>query len=145
MHISGRCMCGAVHFEARPEPGIQPQCYKCYCTDCRKSSGTGHAAMLGLPRSAVSISGTATEFRSTADSGRWVVRAFCAACGCSVYSRNEIMPSMIFLRASALDDLNIFATQVAVFTSRAPAWDPASPDVMSFAEMPPSRPQGAGA
>ena len=73
-----------------------------------------------------------------------MTRAFCPACGCGVYSHNEIMPGTLFLRASVLDDPSIFATQVAVYTSRAPAWDPASPEVMSFPEMP-SAPPPSGA
>ena len=50
MRISGGCLCGAVRFEARPGLEFQLQCYKCYCTDCRKSSGSGHSALLGMPR-----------------------------------------------------------------------------------------------
>jgi hypothetical protein len=48
------------------------------------------------------------------------------------------MPELTFLRASSLDDLEVFNPQMVVYTSRAPSWDRLDPSLPSFAEMPPA-------
>lgn len=133
MEISGRCLCGAVRYAGDTEPMFQG---KCYCTDCRRSSAAGHAAMMAVPDGALAITGALREFRSTADSGAAVTRAFCPTCGSGVFARNERMPGMLFVRASTLDDPGLFTPQMIVFASRAPAWDPVTPGVPAFAERP---------
>jgi hypothetical protein len=135
MRVSGQCLCGAVRYGGETEPQFQ---VKCYCTDCRKSSAAGHAAMMGFPREAIAISGEVKEFQSKADSGTDVVRAFCPTCGTGIYSKNAAMPRLIFLRASTLDEPDLFAPQVVVWADRAPSWDPVAPvGVPAFPEAPP--------
>lgn len=134
MALSGQCLCGAVRYRAETDPRFQ---VKCYCTDCRKTSAAGHAAMMGFAKDAVTIAGEVKEFRSKADSGADAIRAFCPTCGAGVYSSNSSMPHMIFLRASTLDDPNAFSAQLVVYASRAPAWDPVAEGVPAYAEGPP--------
>lgn len=134
MHVSGQCLCGAVRYSGDTDPHFQ---VKCYCTDCRKTSAAGHAAMMGFPAGAIGITGELKEFHSKADSGADVTRAFCPTCGAGVYARNGSMPEMIFLRASTLDDPDLFAPELVVYASRAPVWDPVSKGVPAFPEGPP--------
>lgn len=133
MQVSGQCLCGAVRYRGDAEPQFQG---KCYCTDCRKTSAAGHAAMMGFAADAIRFTGDVREFHSKADSGADVTRAFCPTCGTGIYSRNSKMPGLIFLRASTLDDPNLFAPQMIVWAARAPAWDPVNPGVPAFAERP---------
>ncbi|MBM3651250.1 MAG: GFA family protein [Alphaproteobacteria bacterium] len=134
MRVSGQCLCGAVRYRGDAEPQFQ---VKCYCTDCRKSSAAGHAAMMGFAREAIEVKGEVKEFHSKADSGNGVMRAFCPTCGAGVYAKNAAMPTMIFLRASTLDDPDLFSPQLVVYASRAPAWDPVNQGLQAFAESPP--------
>src|SRR5262245_36380728 len=101
MRISGECLCGAVRYSGDTEPQFQ---VKCYCTDCRKTSAAAHAAMMGFPKEAISVSGPVKEYHSKADSGADVTRAFCPTCGAGIYARNASVPQLVFLRASTLDD-----------------------------------------
>jgi hypothetical protein len=133
MHVTGGCLCGAVRFEGDADPQFQ---VKCYCTDCRRTSGAGHAAMMGFPDGAITITGEAKEFHSKADSGNDAVRAFCPACGSGVYARNAGMPQMIFVRASALDDPTLFVPQMVVWAARAPTWDAVTAGIPAFATAP---------
>lgn len=133
MNLSGSCLCGAVRISGEAEPVFQ---VKCHCTDCRKLSGSGHAAMIGVPEGSVSFSGDIRMFRSLADSGREVARGFCPMCGSGVCSRNAAAPGLVFVRASALDDPNQFSPQLAVFTSRAAVWDVVTSGIPSFATSP---------
>jgi hypothetical protein len=134
MQVSGKCLCGAVHYSGQAEPQFQ---VKCYCTDCRKSSASGHAAMMGVAREAITIGGEVKEFLSKADSGTEVTRAFCPSCGTGIYSKNAAMPHMIFLRAATLDDPEAFSPQMVVYASRAPGWDAVNFAGRKFDEMPP--------
>ena len=133
--ISGRCLCGAVSYEGQVEPIFAA---KCYCTECRKTSGTGHSAHLAVPKAAIRVNGPVTAYTSPADSGNLKTRAFCPTCGSSIYSVNEaMMPGAIFLRGSTLDDPELFLPQASVYASRAPSWDPVSTQIPAFATMPP--------
>lgn len=134
MRVSGQCLCGAVRYSGEAEPQFQ---VKCYCTDCRKTSASGHAAMMGFAKGTIRFSGEVKEYHSKADSGADVTRAFCPKCGAGVYAGNSSMAQMIFLRASTLDEPSLFAPQLTVYASRAPAWDPVSKGFPSFPEAPP--------
>lgn len=118
--FSGSCLCGRVAYAVSTLPRLAGHCY---CTDCRKSSGTGHCTHVIVPDEAVEIAGDLKFYDHPADSGNIVSRGFCAHCGSPILSRNSGMPGMAAVRASSLDDPDIAAPQMAVYTSRAPAWD----------------------
>jgi hypothetical protein len=89
-----------------------------------------------VPKHAVSVTGNVTLYERSSDSGNSVSRAFCPDCGAPVYSLNSSMPEMIFIRASSLDDPELFEPKMVVFTSRAPSWDHIDPDLPAFTTMP---------
>ena len=132
--FQGGCLCGALRYVCSAEPVFSGHCQ---CTDCRKDSGTGHGSHMAVPKPAVTISGEAKIFEKKADSGNTVGRAFCPDCGSSVYNVNSGMPDLIFLRASSLDDPDIFKPQMVVYTRSGPAWDHMAPDLPSFETYPP--------
>lgn len=134
MKVSGQCLCGSVRYHGDAEPMFQA---KCYCTDCRKLSAAGHAAMMGFAKDAIKITGERRTYHSKAGSGADVQRSFCPTCGAGITSENAAMPGVLFLRASTLDDPNLFAPQMIVWASRAPVWDAVAPaGVPAFAEGP---------
>lgn len=132
--FSGGCLCGAVRYEANAEPLMAGHCH---CEDCRRSSGTGHASHLGVPEAGVSIRGETKGYPRPADSGHIVTRHFCPTCGAPVFSTNDAMPGVIFLRASSLDDLEVFKPQMHVYVSRAASWDRPGGGLSAFDVMPP--------
>lgn len=136
MKISGGCLCGKVHYHGEAEPVFS---VKCYCTDCRKTSGAGHAAHIGFSKASIKIDGPVATYDSKADSGNNVTRGFCPTCGAAIYSHNAAMPDVLFLRASTLDDVNVFQPQVIVYASRAPNWDPVNEGLPAFATVPPHK------
>lgn len=135
MSYTGGCLCGRVRYGGREEVGGG----HCHCTDCRKSSGTGHCSHMIVPEAAFSLSGQLKFYDSPADSGNIVSRGFCPNCGSAVYSTNSGMPGMVFVRASSLDDPEVFKPQMIVYTDRAATWDHMDPALPSFAAMPPSQ------
>ena len=85
--------------------------------------------------------GEVTFYDRPADSGNIVSRGFCPTCGSAIYSRNSGIPTMVFPRASALNDPNMVTPQMVVYTSRAPAWDHVDPALPSFPEVPQGGPK----
>ena len=110
----------------------------CHCVDCRRSSGSGHCSHLVVGREHVSLTGKPATYSSPADSGNIVTRAFCGTCGALVFSTNASSPQMIYLRASSLDDPEVFSPQMIVYASRAPSWDHMDDTLPSFETMPPT-------
>lgn len=136
--ITGSCLCGRVTYESATEPVMAAHCQ---CIDCRKASGTGHSTHVVLAAPALSLSGETTGYEHPADSGNIVTRHFCPNCGCAIYSTNDAMPDLVFVRASSLDDPDAVSPQMVVYASRAPAWDLVDPALPSFAILPEGGPQ----
>ena len=132
--FEGGCLCGAVRYKSSAAPLI---CAHCHCEDCRRTSGTGHGSHLAVPAEAFSITGEVKFYDRPADSGHIVSRAFCPNCGSAVYSGNREMGTFVFIRASSLDDLEVFKPMAVVYTKRAASWDRQDPTLPSFEEMPP--------
>ena len=132
--FSGGCLCGAVRYTCDGEPVMSGHCH---CTDCRRSSGSGHCSHLLVPEVSIALSCTMKGYARAADSGNMVERFFCPTCGAAVLSKNSGMPGLVALRASSLDDLEVFKPQMHVFTERAATWDAREPSLPAFAKMPP--------
>jgi len=136
--IEGGCLCGAVRYQVVGEPMMVGNCY---CTDCRRASGTSHATHVVFPETAVTVTGEVSAYASPADSGNLVTRTFCPTCGCAIHSTNAAMPGMIFIRASSLDDPDSIEPQMTVYASRAPKWAAIDHGKPVFAVMPEGGPQ----
>jgi hypothetical protein len=78
------------------------------------------------------VDGDVTWFESVADSGNRMHRGFCPTCGTPLFSRAEVRPHLVFIRAGALDNPNLMAPQMAIWTDAAPNWacfDPTLPKI----------------
>ena len=133
MSFSGGCLCGAVRYQGETKIAGG----HCHCNDCRKSSGSGHCSHMVVPEDGFSLTGEVRFYDAPADSGNLVSRGFCPTCGSAVYSKNSGMPGMVFVRASSLDDPEVFLPQMIVYTKRAPSWDRMDPGLPAFEDMPP--------
>lgn len=132
--FTGGCLCGAVRYSCNGDPLMAGHCH---CEDCRRSSGTGHCSHLIVPEAAVKMTGETRAYERPADSGHLISRHFCPTCGSAVFSLNSAMAGTIALRASSLDDLEVFKPQMHVYAARAASWDKPSEGLASFDIMPP--------
>jgi hypothetical protein len=96
-----------------------------------------------VPEGAVQLTGTLKGYARAADSGNVVERFFCPNCGAAVYSRNSGMVGLLALRASSLDDPELFTPQMHVFVGKAASWDARDPALPAFDQMPPGMPGSA--
>ncbi len=133
MNFTGGCLCGAVRYQGQEQRGGG----HCHCIDCRRTSGTGHGSHMIVPEAGFTVSGELRFFDAPADSGNTVSRGFCPTCGSAIYSRNSAVPGVVFVRASSLDDPEVFRPQMIVYTKRAPSGDRMDPALPAFEAMPP--------
>jgi len=132
--LTGGCSCGAVRYTVSADFIFSG---KCYCEDCRKTSSSGHGSVFAVPEQSVQMTGKLTEYKKPGGSGQPITRRFCPVCGSRISATATVMPGVMMLTASSLDDPEKFKSQMSIFTSRAPSWDRPPADVPSFPEMPP--------
>src|SRR5205807_7859334 len=84
MKIDGACHCGYITIEGEADPdktGI------CHCTDCQTGTGAAFRVSVPVDGSVFKMKGQPTNYvKTTADSGRPRVQAFCPTCGSPIYS-----------------------------------------------------------
>ena len=84
MKVSGSCHCGAITVEGEADP---EKVIVCHCTDCQTGTGSAFRVSVPIPGDTFKMSGQPTNYvKTTADSGRPRVQAFCCKCGCPIYS-----------------------------------------------------------
>jgi hypothetical protein len=126
---TGGCLCGALRYEADGEPQFAGHCY---CSDCRKTSGSGFIPFMGFPSSAVRISGQSQDFATKSTRGTDTVRNFCPVCGGLVFGGHRQKARTFTIYAGSLDDPSLFKPTVAVFTRNRPAWAVIPPDLKVY-------------
>ena len=135
--ISGRCACGAVHYEADAPPGMALQCH---CRDCQRATGTGHASMAMFPRASFRLHGELNYHSVTTDLGHSARRGFCPRCGSPVVAEPGAVPHLIAVHAASLDDPSLFAPVAVLYAKRAPDWDRTDAALPKFETMLPPPP-----
>ena len=131
--FNGGCLCGAVRYEARGEPLYAGYCY---CSDCRKASGSGFIPFIGFAAGAVSFTGATRQFRCKSIRGTDAVRNTCPICASLVFGGDVGIDDSFTLYAGSLDDASLFTPTVAIFMkSRAP-WAPVPAGLNLFETLP---------
>ena len=76
-----------------------------------------------VPKSAMTITGTAKYYDVKAESGNTVSRGFCPTCGSNLFILADLVPDLQGIWASSLDDPNQFKPQVHVWTGNTTSWN----------------------
>ena len=82
--LTGGCLCGAVRYKVSADLIFSG---KCYCDDCRKTSGLGNGSIYAVPEPSVTITGKLTEFKKSGGSGQPITRRFCPVCAARGFRR----------------------------------------------------------
>ena len=105
MKVNGACHCGAIAFEAEVDAA---RVTLCHCTDCQVLTGTAYRTT--VPASAESFvlnrGRPSTYVKTTAESGRPRLHAFCGTCGTPIYS-------------AALENVTSYGLRVGCLAERA--------------------------
>lgn len=108
---TGRCLCGAVRFEAT---GVSRDVHACHCGMCRRWSG---GPGFGVQVEQVEFSGG--EALGRYDSSEWAERGFCKRCGTSLFYRLK-QPGVTILWQGAFDRQEGFALDGEIFVDEKP-------------------------
>jgi hypothetical protein len=116
--LKGSCLCKEVAFEI---DATLDHCRYCHCKSCRKFSGTGQAAW-GVVRADSFRLTTSTDSVRKYDSGGGK-RVFCGCCGSPLWYEPGSMPDIIGVALGAIDDGEVAAPSMHVWTQSSPAWE----------------------
>jgi len=84
MRIDGGCSCGAIKIEGEADP---EKTQICHCTDCQTSTGTAFRVSIPVSGTTFKMTGQPNIYvKTTADSGKPRVQAFCGTCASPIYS-----------------------------------------------------------
>jgi hypothetical protein len=84
MKIDGGCSCGAIKIEGEADP---EKTQICHCTDCQTSTGTAFRVSIPVLGNTFKMTGQPNIYvKTTADSGKPRVQAFCGTCASPIYS-----------------------------------------------------------
>jgi hypothetical protein len=84
MRIDGTCHCGFITIEGEVDP---EKVQICHCTDCQTGTGSAFRVSIPVPGASFKMAGQPTLYvKTTADSGRPRVQAFCPRCGSPIFS-----------------------------------------------------------
>ena len=127
----GGCLCGAVRYQVTDEPywaGV------CYCTFCKKRTGSAFAVGAYFDESAVQIKSGALktyEYRSD-ESHRWLKLEFCSTCGTTVSWTTEFFPGARAIAVGTFEDPNWVKPAMHIWTRSAARWMAFPADVPVF-------------
>jgi len=94
-------MCGAIEYESTSEPSLTALCH---CVDCQKWSGSAFTSNAAVPEESFNVTkGIAKWCDITGASGKNNRHFFCADCGSSLYTKLDIMPGVIVIKAGGLN------------------------------------------
>lgn len=126
MIVRGACLCGAVAFEARLPAA---KFVTCYCSRCRKATGSAAAANLYVAPDALRWTrGAAAVARYDHEAARSFATAFCRTCGSPLPHATRSGREVVIPAGSLDDDPHAKPSGSAHWESRA-AWVPATPEI----------------
>jgi hypothetical protein len=79
--IKGHCLCGAVAYEIRGNPGMS---FHCHCSRCRRFTGSAFAALLVIDGDQLTVTQGRDQIQTYREAG-YVNRSFCKVCGSSLF------------------------------------------------------------
>jgi hypothetical protein len=99
--IKGGCLCGRVQYQVS---GPFDAFHLCHCTQCRRSTGTAHAANIFTTEDRLEwLAGEALIKRYTPDKPGVISKCFCTNCG-SLVPYTSLQSGRLIIPAGSLDE-----------------------------------------
>lgn len=95
----GGCLCGGVRFQIEGE--LAP-IQICHCGQCRKAQGGAFASNIPVAEGAFQLL-AGEELLQRYESSPGKQRVFCRQCGSPLFSRHELIPGVLRIRAGLLE------------------------------------------
>ena len=120
MHVTGKCHCGDISYEANLDPSMVSICH---CTDCQMMSGSPYRVSVRVPAEQFQMhSGIPKTYIKTAESGSKRAHSFCPNCGTPVYSSDVTNPKSYSLRVGCLDQRDHLTPQKQIWHQSSVPW-----------------------
>jgi hypothetical protein len=113
------CSCGQLSAQVTGEP---VRVSICHCLACQRRTGGPFAQQARFPRGQVTVSGSATVFVRTGDSGASARFHFCARCGVTVYYEADGLEDYLIIPVGVFADPGFPAPTVSVYEERMHGW-----------------------
>lgn len=128
---SGRCLCGAIRFEAAGKPNVVSLCH---CADCRRSSGAPMIAWAEFPEASLKVTQGTPK---TINSSGATMRSFCVDCGSGLFYRNaELLPGVVEVQSAALDDAGDLPPTMQIQVAERLGWMARAHELPEFQRFP---------
>jgi len=127
--LQGSCLCGSIRYEITGELG--PIIY-CYCSQCRKASGSScatNATVAAEEFRFVAGADLVGEFESSPDT----FRCFCTRCGSPLVKRYKDNPEQIRLRLGTLESDPEAEVTAHIFVGSKASWTRITDDLPQHA------------
>lgn len=121
MQVDGACHCGNIRYQAEIDPD---RVSICHCTDCQELTGTAYRVTVPVAREHFKLlQGTPkTYLKTTADSGRRRVQAFCGDCGTPLYATDVGESGALGLRVGGIKQRAQLAPKRQIWFRSALPW-----------------------
>src|SRR6202040_542502 len=106
------CSCGQLHLTIEGEPS---RISMCHCLECQRRTGGVISNQARFRREQVTLTGKATAWMRTAESGNALTFHFCPTCGSTVYWEGEGFPGYIAVAIGNFAEPNFPAPAIAVW------------------------------
>ena len=131
---TGKCLCGAVRYEAKPRKNTA---YYCHCRDCQIGSSSAFTvAVFAQEENFRIVAGELSTYSKIADSGRGLNRNFCPKCGTPMTWTGDGFPGVVLISLSSLDDPEAYQPIHEGWTDSALSWCRIREDIRSFPGRP---------
>ena len=118
---TGKCQCGLISYSFNKEKVISS--HHCHCKDCQRTTGSGKATIIFIPKKHVDLNGEIKYFESKGTSGTHVRRGFCSNCGSGILSYAKEIPHILYVKAGTLNDSSWLKIDSNFFTKSANEWN----------------------
>ena len=106
------CSCGQLSLAIEGEP---TRIAMCHCLECQRRTGAVISNQARFHREQVKISGQATAWKRSADSGNALIFHFCPLCGSTVYWEGEGFPGYLAVAVGNFADPSFPGPTIAVW------------------------------
>jgi hypothetical protein len=129
--LNGSCLCGAIKFEVTPPvAGFR----YCYCSRCRKASGSAHAANIFVPEKQFRwVSGEASVKRYDLPGAQRFAVWFCPECGTRVPHKIKTTENML-IPAGLLEEAPEKRPESSIFWDSRADWYVSPEEIPKFRE-----------
>ncbi len=121
MHITARCHCGQISYEAELDP---EKVAVCHCSDCQSLSGTAFRTVgMVADKDLTLLTGTPKVYVKTAESGNRREQAFCGNCGSALWATSQgDGPKVLGLRLGVVEQRATLTPKVQIWAHSAMPW-----------------------